>query len=348
MSSILSNMMAQVRRFHEEVTGMPMPDRPMRLDGDRKEYALDHLHEELDELNVAQTIEDQADALIDLIYVAMGRLLEMGLPPGPLFDEVHEANMRRTRAGRTDRSEFDASKPDGWTPPQLHFYCTATRSEMDWLRQQHDQIVEAATGQAPPALARFVGVKPRRPKILVLGHGRHGKDTVAEMLRDRFGLSFTSSSWFCAERVVMPYVEELYNCRYPSVAACYGDRHNGSTITPLKPNRAVWYDAITAYNRPDAASLGRAIFEAHDVYCGLRSSREFHAVRAAGLYDLCVWVDASGRGVPPEDRSSCTVEPWMADAVVDNSGDLDELRLNVDRLMLNMFNMEPNDVPTRE
>ena len=31
------------------------------------------------------------------------------------------------------------------------------------------------------------------PKILVLGHGRHGKDTVAEMLRDRHGLSFTGS-----------------------------------------------------------------------------------------------------------------------------------------------------------
>ena len=34
------------------------------------------------------------------------------------------------------------------------------------------------------------------PKLLVVGHGRHGKDTVCEML-EAYGYTFQSSSKFC-------------------------------------------------------------------------------------------------------------------------------------------------------
>jgi translation elongation factor EF-1alpha len=36
-------------------------------------------------------------------------------------------------------------------------------------------------------------------KLLVIGHGRHGKDTVCEMLRDDYGYTFESSSKFCSK-----------------------------------------------------------------------------------------------------------------------------------------------------
>ena len=97
-------------------------------------------------------------------------------------------------------------------------------------------------------------------------------------------------------------------------------------------HRTAWYNAIRDFNRPDATTLGRAIWEDNDVYCGLRSSAEFHALRNAGVPDLVIWVDA-GERVPDEDKSSCTVEPWMADLVLDNNGSMDELRVNLKSLL---------------
>lgn len=159
----------------------------------------------------------------------------------------------------------------------------------------------------------------RNPKILLLGYGRHGKDTVAEMLRDLKGFSFTSSSMFCAERVVFPHMAGSYS----NAQECFDDRHN---------HRALWYDLITAFNVPDASSLGRAIFSEYDIYAGLRNSTEFHACKNAGVFDVSVWVDRS-KVLPPEDRSSCTVEPWMADYVLDNNGSLENLSFNLEQLM---------------
>lgn len=352
---VVKNMGLDVMRFQDEVLGLPRPTSPQMLTGDRLQYANVHLHEELRELLTAETIEDQVDALLDMTYVALGRLLEMGIPVSS-WDEVQRANMDRRGAGKTSRSDYDAVKPMGWMPPDLSLYCSVTRSELDAIAAMRDgcMVLETPYGEyrlapAEPDRGQYIGLtraaaghRPH-PKLLILGHGRHGKDTVAELLRDRYGLSFTSSSWFCAEHVVMPYTDRRYAKVYASVQECYDDRHNGHSISgdPGKPNRAVWYDAITEYNRPDASALGRAIWARHDICCGLRSAREMAAVKAAGLYDLCVWVDASGRGVPAEDRSSITVEPWMADHVLDNSGDLAELTLNVDRLMKSQFNMEP-------
>ncbi|MNL63682.1 hypothetical protein D3C87_1878370 [compost metagenome] len=50
------------------------------------------------------------------------------------------------------------------------------------------------------------------------------------------------------------------------------------------------------------------------------------------MFDYAIWVDASDR-LPPEDASSCTVEPWMADFVLDNNGTLEDLKLNLQQLM---------------
>lgn len=40
-------------------------------------------------------------------------------------------------------------------------------------------------------------------KLLVIGYGRHGKDTVCEILRDQHGYSFTSSSSFVDRKSVV-------------------------------------------------------------------------------------------------------------------------------------------------
>ena len=42
------------------------------------------------------------------------------------------------------------------------------------------------------------------PKLIIIGHGRHGKDTVCEILRDKYNFKFISSSQYCSEKVIFP------------------------------------------------------------------------------------------------------------------------------------------------
>jgi hypothetical protein len=46
----------------------------------------------------------------------------------------------------------------------------------------------------PHQRAKVVSFLHRKPKLLIIGHARHGKDTLAEKIRDRMDLAFTSSS----------------------------------------------------------------------------------------------------------------------------------------------------------
>lgn len=184
-------------------------------------------------------------------------------------------------------------------------------------------------------------------KIAVIGHARHGKDTVCEMLRDRYGFEFTSSSLFCAERVVFP--------RYR--AWCMGgqdvifERHIGwpkddpgwitadDCFNDRSNHRALWFDLIADYCKPDAARLARDILEKHDVYAGIRSTREFHAAVNEGIFDLVLWVDRS-KHLPKEPKTSMELQPWMADFVIDNNGSLDDLEREVDRLVAHRLSVK--------
>jgi hypothetical protein len=159
-------------------------------------------------------------------------------------------------------------------------------------------------------------------KILLIGYGRHGKDTVAEYLRDSYGFTYKSSSWHCAENVVFPAIKNLYG--YKSVEECFADRSN---------HRQEWYDLISDYCVSDPSRIGREIFSVSDMYCGLRNKREFQSIRNNGLVDVVIWVDRSDH-LPPEDKTSNTLEPWMADYILDNNRDIAELHRNVDDLIM--------------
>lgn len=159
----------------------------------------------------------------------------------------------------------------------------------------------------------------RKLRILILGHGRSGKDTVAEILRDKYGLEFVSSSWAAAESVMMPYFEKQ-GVPYESVETCYADRHTDN-------NRAVWFDQISAYNDEDPAKLAKEVFAQGHIYVGMRSAREYIAVRES--VDYVVWVDASGRGVKPEERDSFDIPQTNEMYVIDNNGTEEELPAKV-------------------
>lgn len=333
MSDFMHRLTKQTERFAVEVLGLPIPETPTRLDTGRKDWALSALTEELQEFRDATTLEEEADALIDLSYFALGRIVEMGLAPSALFDEVHNANMRKVRgelSKRPNSKGYDARKPEGWVPPFLEPLLSARLEHvLAGLAMQRFEDLNA--GIPKDFLAHPVPMETwpyQPPKILVLGYGRHGKDEAARILAEKYNFRHVSSSMFCAERVIMPGLEALSMLspnipRYASAQACFDDRSN---------HRSAWFDLIKAFNYPDLTSLGRAIYEEHDIYVGLRNAAEFHALKNSGVYDLCIWIDRSEHQ-PPEARSSCTVEPWMADFVVDNNGTLEDLDRNLSALM---------------
>lgn len=90
-------------------------------------FRIKFLREELQEFEdgyAEQDIAQMADALIDLVYVAMGTAHFLGLPWQELWNEVQAANMAKIRAAKDGSdskrgSSFDVVKPEGWTPPNI-------------------------------------------------------------------------------------------------------------------------------------------------------------------------------------------------------------------------------------
>ena len=85
-----------------------------------------HMTEELDEYREAWFNSDvikMADALVDLVYVALGGAHFLGLPWEQLWNEVHRANMRKERAHPgnpgTRSSTNDVVKPPGFKGPDI-------------------------------------------------------------------------------------------------------------------------------------------------------------------------------------------------------------------------------------
>ena len=64
-------------------------------------------------------IVEQADAMIDTIYFALGTLVEMGIEPDELFNIVQHANMSKLwEDGKPHYNEIGkVIKPDGWENP---------------------------------------------------------------------------------------------------------------------------------------------------------------------------------------------------------------------------------------
>lgn len=112
----------KVAEFQEKF-GLSYSGLPRTLNAEERRLKLIHLQEELDEFSDAIELEDELDALVDIIYVAVGTAYRMGLPLEEAFNRVHEANMRKVRADTAQDSKrgsaFDIVKPAGWTPADL-------------------------------------------------------------------------------------------------------------------------------------------------------------------------------------------------------------------------------------
>lgn len=109
-----------VRQFHLKVLSLedvkPTFEMPVSM-----QQRLDFMEEEIHELSDAHSNMDLvgvADALADLVYVALGTAHMLGIPFDEVFKTVHAANMQKQR-GMTKRGMlYDAVKPAGWVGPE--------------------------------------------------------------------------------------------------------------------------------------------------------------------------------------------------------------------------------------
>lgn len=76
---------------------------------------------EVDQANYTHHLEQQLDALVDLVYVAIGTAHMQGFDFREAWRRVHRANMAKVRATNASESKrgttFDVVKPEGWEPP---------------------------------------------------------------------------------------------------------------------------------------------------------------------------------------------------------------------------------------
>lgn len=106
-----------IYRMHQHHS-LPISTSPTFLSSSDQVFREGFLREELLEFEAAcraKNIGTAADALIDLVVVAMGTAVMMGLPWHALWRDVLRSNMAKERVNRTK-----LIKPKGWQPPHSH------------------------------------------------------------------------------------------------------------------------------------------------------------------------------------------------------------------------------------
>ena len=160
----------------------------------------------------------------------------------------------------------------------------------------------------------------KNPRLLILGSARHGKDTLAEIMNEVYGLTFKSSSQAAADIFLYNTLKDKYGYQTPE--ECFEDRVN---------HRAEWKQLICDYNKDDRARLAKGILEQSDCYIGMRDREEIDECMRQGLFDIIIWVDASER-LPLEDPSSFDIDKTCADIIIDNNSDYNTFKQRVIKL----------------
>lgn len=155
---------------------------------------------------------------------------------------------------------------------------------------------------------------------MLIGSARHGKDTVAELLKKNLGYCYVSPTYYAAKTFIFDQLKNELG--YKTVDECVEDRIN---------HRVYWKEIIKKYNSNDPARLIREVYQQGDIYIGCRDLKEFYAAKEESLFDLAVWVDRSHH-IPREDYSSNQLEMIDADVIIDNNYDLVHLEKQIDKI----------------
>lgn len=119
-------MINDVYEFNKKIIGTEQPEKLTPLTRERLLFALIAMYEELNEFTVAcnsGNIGDALDAIIDLIYFAIGRAYELGITEEQFkkcWNIVQEKNMSKKRGTKNRGTDIDAAKPEGWQAADLN------------------------------------------------------------------------------------------------------------------------------------------------------------------------------------------------------------------------------------
>lgn len=106
-----------VKEFASAVSTIPAY--PRLMDPEAVDFMRAMVISELDELEEAETVVDQADAMVDMIYYVCHCALKNGIDLDRIFELVHEANMRKLIDGKPILGERGkVVKPAGWVGPE--------------------------------------------------------------------------------------------------------------------------------------------------------------------------------------------------------------------------------------
>lgn len=116
----IQNVQQGVKDF-QEAFNLPHESTPKLLTPERLAFRQRLLQEEVDEISVSKTLEDLADGIGDVIYIALGTAVEAGIEMGPILEIIQNANMAKLGAdGKPIYRESDGKvmKPEGWQAPE--------------------------------------------------------------------------------------------------------------------------------------------------------------------------------------------------------------------------------------
>jgi hypothetical protein len=149
---------------------------------------------------------------------------------------------------------------------------------------------------------------------MVLGYSESGKTTAAEMIANVIGSKPPRN---CSDFIIKDYAESVSSS--PSEAQ--------SLARNIAANKNQYRNDLFKYglyrqSTDPAYPISEAVRHTN-VVTGARTPENLAAAR--NLFDVVVWIDREGVHGNPTDQLNAS----HADVVIDNNGDLDELRDNI-------------------
>ena len=139
------NLHRDVCEFHKKFE-IPIEKYPAFPSKELLEFRMKFLREEVDEFGEAVRNDDIVkafDALIDVVYVAIGTAVIMNLPFEKGWDIVHSANMTKIRARNASQSKrgtaFDVVKPSNWIAPDMMLHSLLLKHEYELKTKRNDK-----------------------------------------------------------------------------------------------------------------------------------------------------------------------------------------------------------------
>jgi predicted HAD superfamily Cof-like phosphohydrolase len=158
----MEKQILDVTKF-QEAFGIQTPKQPKMLSKKRKLLRQRLLEEEVKELWESKNILDVADAICDIMYIAIGTAQEYGLSDRlvMLFDEVHSSNM--SKLGPDGKALFREDgkilKPESYREPKLRPIIERDFSiykESDVMKEIADIEKKATTNKIQKKIAKHL------------------------------------------------------------------------------------------------------------------------------------------------------------------------------------------------